>query len=147
MGRGDELDKEMVAKAEAVIAGMRDAYLAWAAEDLRKLNVLCGEIAATPPAERPLLMIKVFTIAHDVKGQGGSFGYGLMTTVGNQLCRFVEARTDWPDESLPPVFRMIADMKRILEDGLDGDGGEAGAALLRELRTVVEAAGGPLTLT
>ena len=32
---------------------------------------------------------QVFQIAHDIKGQGGSFGYDLMTLIANELCRLI----------------------------------------------------------
>ena len=143
----DELDQKMVAKAEAVIAGLKGAYLAWVTEDLRRLEVLWAEVSAAEPKARGPLMAQVFTIAHDVKGQGGSFGYDLMTVVGNQLCRFIEVREDWPDASLALVRKLLDAMRRILAEGLEGDGGAMGAALLADLHRDVEVAGGPLTLT
>lgn len=146
-GNGEvEVDQEMVDKAEAVIAGLRSAYLDWVAEDVRKLNALFDQTAAAPLAGRPALMKAVFTIAHDVKGQGGSFGFDLMTQVGNQLCRTVEARTDWPDQSLILVRRLLDAMGRILSQSLSGDGGDDGRALLADLRQAVRDDGGPLTL-
>ena len=145
--RDDDLDQEMVAKAEAVIAGLKGAYLDWVAEDLRRLEILFAEVLAAEPEARGPLMPQIFTIAHDVKGQGGSFGYDLMTAIGNQLCRFVEAREDWSDASLALVRKLLDAMRLILAEGLEGDGGAMGAALLADLHRDVEAAGGPLTLT
>jgi len=142
-----ELDQEMVAKAEAVIAGLRAAYLSWVAEDMSKLDALLTQVQAAAPEHRQPLMKSVFTIAHDVKGQGGSFGYDLMTLVGNQLCRTVEARSDWPDQALVLVRQLLDAMKVILDKDLSGDGGAAGRSLLASLRQAVEADGGPLTLT
>jgi len=145
--REDELDQEMVAKAEAVIAGLKGAYLDWVTEDLRRLEVLYAEVSAAELKTRGPLMQQVFTIAHDVKGQGGSFGYDLMTAVGNQLCRFIEAREDWPDGSLLLIRKLLDAMTLVLAEGLEGDGGAMGTALLADLCRDVEAAGGPLTLT
>ena len=147
MNGEQEVDQEMVAKAEAVIAGLRTAYLDWVAEDMRKLNVLFAEASAAPVAQRPAVMKAIFTIAHDVKGQGGSFGFDLMTLVGNQLCRIVESREEWPDPALGLVRRLLDGMGRVLDESMTGDGGEAGFSLLEELRQAVRDDGSPLTLT
>jgi hypothetical protein len=142
----DELDQEMVAKAEAVIANLKSAYLDWVAEDLRRLTALCDEARSADIWERRALMPRIFTIAHDVKGQGGSFGYDLMTLVGNQLCRFLESRDNWPDHDLAVVIDLVAAMRRILDDALEGNGGEAGATLIASVKARIEAAGGPVSL-
>jgi hypothetical protein len=141
-----EVDQEMVDKAEAVIAGLRSAYLDWVAEDMRKLNDLLAQVSAAPVERRSALMKAIFTIAHDVKGQGGSFGFDLMTQVGNQLCRTVECRDDWPDQALILVRRLLDGMGIILAQSLSGDGGDAGRALITDLRQAVRIDGGPLTL-
>jgi chemotaxis protein histidine kinase CheA len=145
--RDDDLDQEMVAKAEAVIAGMKGAYLDWVTQDLLRLEGLWAEVASARVEKRTLLMLQIFTIAHDVKGQGGSFGYDLMTAVGNHLCRVIEVREEWPDASLALVRKLLDALTRILAEGLEGDGGTVGRALMSQLCQDVEAAGGPLTLT
>ena len=33
---------------------------------------------------------KVFQIFHDIKGQGGGFGYDRIIVLGNDLCRLIE---------------------------------------------------------
>lgn len=33
---------------------------------------------------------KMFDIAHEVRGQGGSFDFPLITSIGDSLCRFLE---------------------------------------------------------
>lgn len=142
----EELDQEMVSKAEAVIAGLKSAYLDWVAEDLRRLTALCDEAQGADIWGRRAVMPRIFTIAHDVKGQGGSFGYDLMTLVGNQLCRFLESRDNWPDEELAVVVDLVTAMRRILDDSLEGNGGEAGATLIAGVKSRIEAAGGPVSL-
>jgi 2,4-dienoyl-CoA reductase-like NADH-dependent reductase (Old Yellow Enzyme family) len=45
---------------------------------------------AEEDAETAAQLEAIFAVSHDIKGQGGSFDYQLMTIVGNQLCRFIE---------------------------------------------------------
>lgn len=136
---GETLDRETLDKAEAAIAGLKGAYLDWVAGDLRQLDVLCGEARAAAPGQRPALMRRIFAVAHDIKGQGGSFGYDLMTSVGDLLCRFLESREVFSDEALAVTIDLADALGRIVGETMEGDGGETGRALLREARARIAA--------
>ncbi len=127
------VDEAALARAEAVIANLRGAYLEWVRGDLARLHDLLDEARALPPAAREEQMRQVFTVAHDVKGQGGSFGYDLMTRIGNHLCRYIERPEPWADARLDAVARHLEAMYRIIDERLDGAGGETGAALWRRI--------------
>ena len=84
------VDAAAMAKAEAVIANMAGDYLDWVAEDFKRLDASMADMAAKRTAESAQAL---FFVAHDMKGQGGSFGYPLMTKIGNSLCRYLENQT------------------------------------------------------
>ncbi|OIR10064.1 hypothetical protein GALL_79920 [mine drainage metagenome] len=128
-----DVDAAALARAEAVIANLRGAYLDWVRGDLARLHALLDEARATPPAGRGEQMRQIFTVAHDVKGQGGSFGYDLVTRIGNHLCRYIERPEPWPDARLEAVARHLEAMDRIIGERLEGAGGETGAALWRQI--------------
>lgn len=94
------VDQAALEKAEAAITNMSVNYLDWAEEDLNKITTALEDLKANldDPVER---LDKVYQIAHDMKGQGGSFGYNLMTVLGNDLrysdfSRYVEAGRKHP---------------------------------------------------
>jgi hypothetical protein len=76
-------------------------------------------------------------VAHDIKGQGGSFGYHLMTAVGNQLCRFIENCSTWGPAELDAVKVHIDAMKLVIAQRMEGDGGKVGENLVGGLQAVV----------
>lgn len=138
MGGANAIDPDVLDKAEQVIASMADDYIHWAREDVEKLGGIFSELAA-PGGNTPENLDKVFQIAHDMKGQGGSFGYDLVTAIGHELCRFIEkvegAGTIGPAE-VSAVKLHVDAIKRVITDGMKGDGGNQGAALLTGLQLV-----------
>jgi len=88
-GGAGAVDMEALERAEQVIFGMTGSYLNWVAEDLQKIDTAYVVLKAAD-GDRKAELNGVFQVAHDIKGQGGSFGYDLITAIGNELCRFIE---------------------------------------------------------
>lgn len=126
------VDLEALERAEAIIANLTDSYLDWVQEDLAKIQTAYDEMAAAG-AKTKADIDKVFQVAHDIKGQGGSFGYNLMTVVGNQLCRFLEKKESLTASEIQAVKVHIDTMKLIIAQKMTGDGGAEGAKLLKGL--------------
>ncbi len=132
-----DIDPELLAKAEALVAGLRPQYLSWVREDLDRLQATWESARATEIVQRAEAMRAAFAVAHDIKGQGGSFGYPLMTDIGAQLCRFLEAGGRFDDEALEVVRLHIEAMRLVVADRMEGDGGDAGRKLMRGLQAVI----------
>jgi len=130
------VDMEAIERAEAVIANLADSYLEWVEEDLIKIRKAYENIQNNMdnPAED---IEKVFQIAHDMKGQGGSFNYDLMTILGNDLCRFVEGKTRISKTDLKVIELYIDTMKIVISKRMSGDGGPEGQKVLAGLAAVV----------
>jgi|GEM_PF-3886913 len=56
-------------------------YLAYFKEDLKVLSVAFAKLKGAP--DNSEIREEVFTAAHDIKGQAGSFGYDLITDMAN----------------------------------------------------------------
>lgn len=133
------VDLDALERAEQVIANLTDNYLEWVQEDLAKFQAAYDKLAAAAPEDRAAAADAVFQISHDVKGQGGSFGYDLMTVVGNNLCRFIEkAEGDITDKHIEAIKVHIDTMKLVIAENIKGDGGPAGDKLLTGLELVVQ---------
>ncbi|MBT3237993.1 MAG: phosphorelay protein [Rhodospirillaceae bacterium] len=131
------VDLEAIERAEAVIAGMADNYLEWVEEDLVKLQKSYdGLIGDRDNAKER--METIFGIAHDMKGQGGSFNYDLMTILGNDLCRFIEDKETASDVDVEVIGLYVSAMKVVIAQRMEGDGGAAGTEVLNGLAAVVE---------
>ncbi len=84
----------MLERAEKVILSLSEDYLVWVNEDLHRLQGLYELLEKTPPAEARPVLRELFSVAHDMKGQGGTFGYPLITTFATSLYEFVGPRAE-----------------------------------------------------
>lgn len=130
------VDLEMLEKAEQIIASLQGNYLEWVVEDLNKLQAHYDR-AVADQAGRMQAVADIFHVAHDIKGQGGSFGYHLMTTIGNQLCRFTETLTDCGPAELEVIKLHIDAMRLIISERMEGTGGTVGERMVAGLQAVV----------
>lgn len=138
VGGPNAIDPDVLDKAEQLIADMADDYVTWAREDVIRLGAAYDVLAADGGNNAENLDV-VFQIAHDMKGQGGSFGYDLITAIGHELCRFIEKveETGNITSSVVGAVKVHIDaVKRVIGDDMKGDGGEQGAHLLTGLQMV-----------
>lgn len=112
-------------------------YLENARKDVAALETASGEAAANPDQWVDLSQ-RMRSVVHNVKGQGASFGYPLMTRVGESLSVLLKhART--PD---PTVLKLTAahieTLRTILDKDIKGSGGELGETLAFRLESLVD---------
>lgn len=135
----EAIDDDMAARireAEAAIAGLADNFRAWAFEDVQKLD---GFLAAADQAgeeQRMDLWQEVFDVAHNLKGQGASFNFVLVTEIADLLCGLVRRRLFVDDEALAYARRHVDAIRVVLENNIQGDGGDDGRELLSTLQNV-----------
>jgi hypothetical protein len=134
----DGVDDDMLARAEAAIAALHDDYLTWAAQDIERIERLCTEAMALPEQERGHALRELFVAVHGMKGQGGSFGYPLITAIADSFSRFVEGRGGWGHREMEVITVHIAAIQMVIGEHLAGDGGAAGEQLLNGLHQVLE---------
>lgn len=129
------VDLATLERAENAIAEMGDSYLGWVQEDLQKIDVAYKVLVAAS-GDRKKEADMVFQIAHDIKGQGGSFGFDLMTVIGNELCRLIERSDSFGDAEVKAIKVYIDALKLVIQVGMKGDGGADGQALVQGIRQV-----------
>ena len=133
------VDMDALAKAEEVIANLADDYMSWVREDFDRLEAAYEKLKAGDGDTKENLD-NVFQIAHDMKGQGGSFGYDLMTAIGDHLCRLIEKFDKAGPRELNMIRVHIDAMRVVITKELKGDGGDEGRQLLMGLTLVVDKA-------
>lgn len=136
--------QEMLAKAEAAISKMSEDYPEWAMNDVERLDILIKQ-AKPGVGSGKELMEAAFKLAHDMRGQGGSFGYPLMTRIANSLCRFVEELKAVDEGALQICMAHVKSMRAVLQSKVKGTGGEIGAQIAEGLETAVEKYNNKLT--
>ena len=122
--------------AMAVLNDLAKDYFIWVQDDLKKLHSAYNCALKKNGKERANLISQdLFRIVHDMKGQGATFGYDLVTDIGNHLCRYIE-RFDTFDEAKMQIIELhINALETIIKQKLIHDGG----ALGQELKIKIEA--------
>ena len=131
------VDLEALERAEKVIAGMTDSYLEWVVEDLKKIDAAYVKLESGS-GDRKVELNEVFRISHDIKGQGGSFGYDLMTSIGNELCRFIEKLDKAGPGEVEAIKVHIDSLKLVIDQDMKGQGGKAGEKMLSGLQKICD---------
>ena len=75
---------DAVRDAEAAVAALADSFLEWITEDIDNAKKALADAQDKPGDNQPLIRA-IFEVVHNVKGQGGSFGYDLLTKIGGWL--------------------------------------------------------------
>jgi chemotaxis protein histidine kinase CheA len=61
---------------------------------------------------------------HSIKGQGGTFGFGTVTTIAQKLEDYVEAVTKKSHKQMNDIQCFVDSIRRIIENGVDPDEAE-----------------------
>ena len=133
----DGVDAQRLEQAEAMIGELASEYIIWVVEDLKRLQAALDEALAAAEDARPAAVRAIFEISHDMKGQGGSFNYGMITQVGALLCNFIESRTSFAAQEMEVIRLQVEAMRLVIAQKMEGDGGQPGQSLLRGLQAVI----------
>lgn len=126
---------ELEQKALDVIADMSRKYIEWAGNDVAKLKKIFEQIQQLTGSEQDTLIRGDFyRTVHDIKGQGATFDYPLMSDLGAHLCTLIKTTDTFDETHLTVMIQDIEDMSLVLEKGLQGEGGQIGADILKRLK-------------
>lgn len=131
------VDLEALERAEQVIVNMTDSYLNWVVEDLKKIDDAYKKLVAASGDRKEELNV-IFQVSHDIKGQGGSFGYDLMTAIGNELCRLIERIDVIGPNEIEAVKVHIDSLKLVIAEDMKGLGGKPGEEILAGLQQICD---------
>jgi len=134
-----KLDPLMIERAERAVKNMEKDYAVWALQDLAALDAAFARLRADMANQGPALR-EVFRIALDMKGQGASFGYKLITEIGDLLCKFIEDRPALGPFDCDVVAAHLAAMRAVFAQTVRDDGGAVGRALVASLQKLIEKA-------
>lgn len=124
-------DAEILAQAERCLQQLAPEYERRVAQDLARLKVTFESLwhELDSRGDGAAAMHK---IAHDMKGQGTTFGYALITEVAESLCRYLNTLP--PDQQSAEVIdRHLMALDAVLVGHLKGDGAEIGQSIRRLL--------------
>ncbi len=124
--------------AEKALNKMSEDYPDWVSGLIVKLQEQHGRCVDTPE-KRHEFFEEINHIAHDMKGQGGTFGYPLITDFADSLYGFtVKKPGDISDNQIELVKSHVDSMRAVIRGRVSGDGGEIGAELAKSLEEAIK---------
>lgn len=131
------ISPEALEAAERALAEMAEDYPDWVSGLISKLAEQHSRCVDTPEKRREYFE-QINLIAHDMKGQGGTFGYPLITDFAESLHSFTTTKQDVTDSMVELVKAHIDGMRAVIKNRVKGDGGEIGAELKASLEEAIE---------
>lgn len=95
-----------------------DSYQGWAVDDLAELWKAYEDTRSA--SGNPKQILKMFEIAHGIRGEGGSFGFQLISTIGDLLCKFLEGKRKLTAAGSEVVKVHILAMRAVFRQELKG---------------------------
>lgn len=125
-------DPALIEAAEQKIANMEGDYADWVANSIEELTQAHHRALEEP--ERGVHHLKTINeIAHELRGQGGIFGYPLMTQFGKSLYDVTGDEAQISAPLLDLIDAHIDLIKVVTKQKVKGDGGSVGQQLLKSL--------------
>jgi hypothetical protein len=120
---------------------LKQIWLDQANEDSDKITALIAAYEQSPP-DHPQFPDEIYRLFHDMQGQGGLFGYSLLATLGGRLCAYWRGiKGVIGPQELPVMKAFLVALRFILDRKLEGNGGQAGQAILAKLDALTQQSG------
>lgn len=130
------IDPDLIRHAENVIDSMVDEFSDTVSREILNVMELAMELESDS-ARATDVLTNIRRVAHDLRGQGATYGYDLITEVAECLFRYTE-RLSNAAELNPEVLRAHADaMRAVVKNDVKGDGGAIGIDLVASLDALV----------
>ena len=117
-------------------ADLQSDYPSWAQKDIDGLRDAIAS-AQSDAETLPQAIAEIYKCALDLKGQGGGFGYDLITSIGDLLNKFMEARETLSNRDFEIICAHVDAMQAVLRQDIKGDGGKIGNQIVDGLRKLV----------
>jgi len=136
MGLGNKrpmvIDPEILKAAEQQLDRMETDYSDWVRGTVKQLADAYEKALADHRAA-VAMVAQINRISNDLRGQGTTFGYPLITVFGTSLYDATAKIDKVPDKLLDFVKAHIDGITAVIRDKIKGSGGEIGTELVESL--------------
>lgn len=120
----------MLARADEAVGTLSADFWDRARADIRHLGLLCRG-ARADPARRVEHLRAAAALVHEIRGQGGTFDFPLITEVATSLFRFLDDGAECMDERGVVVVELhVEAMRLIIDQRLHGRGDAQARAMV-----------------
>lgn len=127
----------IVNAAEAALGELKVEFDEWIREDIDRMEAAL-QAAEDNPAACEDSIKAIYDVGYDIKGHGATFEFPLLGLISDSLCSLI-AESKIPTAQQLPLIRLHVDaMRVVINESVDGAGGDQGKELIAMLRTAVE---------
>lgn len=130
------IPEDVLAQATEALEKMAEDYPDWVARLLTELYEEHRRCVDTPDQRRAFFKA-IRDVAHDMRGQGGTFGYDLISDFSDSLYDFAGRSTGMTDNHVEIIKAHIDAMNAVIKGRVRGDGGDVGRALKKGLEEAI----------
>ncbi len=130
-------DDDLMAQATAALEEMSEDYPDWVSSLIDQLSDVHRRCVDTPE-QRFQHFEQLHSIAHDMRGQGGTFGYPLISDFSDGLYNFTGKGTSTSDKNVEIIKAHIDAMRVVIKERICGDRGDMGNQLKVSLEAAIE---------
>ncbi len=133
VGSGSGMNRAFLERAEAAIEDLRVDFEAHLFDEVERITTMFSEMTAAG-AFRPR---ELYLVAHELRGEAGSFDYKLLSQFGDTLCELLQDKSDLSPREVEIVGSHIDAMRAVVRRQVKGDGGVVGQELAEGLQSMV----------
>lgn len=115
---GGPTAEQAILRALNAAEDLMDSYQGWAVDDLAVLWQKFQAVDAKKANQKDI--IDMYNVTHEIRGQGGTFGYKLISTIADSLCKFLDGRRSLSYAELDVIKIHILAMKAVFNQELKG---------------------------
>ena len=135
-GEIPQIPADILEQAEQSLERAVLDFTTWAQEYLQNLISLCND-ARDNEIKRVSKFAEINSLAHELRGQGGTFGYPLISVLGKMLYDATREGCPITDNQVEIIRAHIDAMRAVIRDKVAGDGGQIGKELLASLKQAI----------
>lgn len=134
IGRGPlMIDPQLLQQAEQQLDRMEEDYSDWVRGSIQQLYDAHRSGRTLDPRKRIVPIQTINSIAHDLRGQGSTFGYPLITIFGRSLYECTLNISEASDQHFEFIRTHIDGINAVIRDKIKGEGGQLGKELVASL--------------
>lgn len=132
-----EFPAHLIAEAEEKLQRTALDFTEWALGYLGRLSRLCA-VALQDSGRRKRHFEEIHLVALELRGQGGTFGYPLVSIFAKMLFDMTGEGCREDDNAVEIVKAHVDAMRAVLREKIAGDGGQIGRDLLMSLQAAID---------
>ncbi len=129
------INADTIRRAEEAVSKLASQYREWVRGDLAKLHEALAAAKAGGPA-RDTAYDRIRHIAHDLRGQGSTFGYPLVTRIAQSISHTLKGRVADADNDAELASHVEA-IAGVIEQDVSDEGSDLAAHIIGTLQSAI----------